>query len=763
MLGEGHPYYATSLNDLAELYQAKGDYTQAEPLCRQALAIHKRVLGEGHPYYAASLDNLARLCGAKGDYAQAEPLYRQALAIRKRVLGEGHPYYAASLHNLALLYQNKGDYAQAEPLYRQALAIRKRLQEEDHPYYATSLNNLANLYQATNRPELALATLDHALKVQQTNLRRVFAVSAEPAMRAYLEMEMIHSTLDRLISMARTRAEPEPATTTLTWTLRRKAVILDTLCQFRDAQRRLQSDPAVAARVRRLQALRTQLNNWPLNPPRGLDAGALRQQLAAKRQEADQEQAELYRLLTASRSGQADDPNALDTEAVRRRLPAGSALVELVSARLFDFQATGHSPRWKPAHYFALVLRADRDVPPQMIDLGAAEEINADIRGLRGAVDQFGKALENKKRPDERAAEDHFRELGTTLFAKLFAPLRGAGTGNAPLPGPRRRAEPAAVRGVGRRARELLGRVATVRLPVQRSRSAPARRGAGPGDGGLRRPGLRPRRGGPPSRSPNPAGVLARRTRAWRAGALADELRGNRWESLKNFAAEATDIQRVLNGSGHGPVTVYQGPEALEERFKTMPAPRVLHVITHGFYLKGGGIPEERDPPGPVVPGFGMGRGLGRLRRTKDPLLRSGLVLAGANRLGEEEPGTTTVDDGWLTAGEIAALDLRGTELVVLSACESGLGDVRRGEGVYGLRRAFLYAGAQTLVTSLFPVPDEPTRELMGQFYRSLKEGRGKLSALHEAQLALIRQRRQSGGAAHPFFWASFVLVGDPD
>ena len=232
---------------------------------------------------------------------------------------------------------------------------------------------------------------------------------------------------------------------------------------------------------------------------------------------------------------------------------------------------------------------------------------------------------------------------------------------------------------------------------------------------------------------------------------------------MKNFAAEAKDIKRLLDGSGHGPVTVYLGPEALEERFKTMPAPRVLHVITHGFYLKGGGISEERDPPGPVVPGFGMGRGLGRLRRTEDPLLRSGLVLAGANRLGEEKPGTTTVDDGWLTAGEIAALDLRGTELVVLSACETGLGDVRGGEGVYGLRRAFLYAGAQTLVTSLFPVPDEPTRELMGQFYRSLKEGRGKLSALHEAQLALIRQRRQSGGAAHPFFWASFVLVGDPD
>ena len=154
-------------------------------------------------------------------------------------------------------------------------------------------------------------------------------------------------------------------------------------------------------------------------------------------------------------------------------------------------------------------------------------------------------------------------------------------------------------------------------------------------------------------------------------------------------------------------------------------------------------------------------------------MLRSGLVLAGANALGERAgpanaPGEQadaepTVDDGWVTAEEIALMDLRGTELVVLSACETGLGRVKIGEGVYGLRRAFLYAGARTLVTSLFEVPDEQTRELMGRFYGALKAGRGKLEALHGAQLELLRQRRAAGGARHPFFWASFVLVGDPE
>jgi CHAT domain-containing protein len=116
-----------------------------------------------------------------------------------------------------------------------------------------------------------------------------------------------------------------------------------------------------------------------------------------------------------------------------------------------------------------------------------------------------------------------------------------------------------------------------------------------------------------------------------------------------------------------------------------------------------------------------------------------------------------------VTAEEIALMNLRGTELVVLSACETGLGDIKTGEGVYGLRRAFIFAGARTLVTSLFKVPDEQTRQMMRSLYGNLKAGKGKLDSLHDAQLEVMRQRRQKEGAAHPFYWASFVLVGNPD
>ena len=166
-----------------------------------------------------------------------------------------------------------------------------------------------------------------------------------------------------------------------------------------------------------------------------------------------------------------------------------------------------------------------------------------------------------------------------------------------------------------------------------------------------------------------------------------------RWEPLAGAAQEAALVQQALQGSGYGPVTEYVGPQALEEVFKAVPRPRVLHVATHGFFL-----PDQKREPedqhGPIALGgleTGAARGLARLHGTENPLLRSGLVLAGANALGEpagpaNAPGEQadakpTVDDGWVTAEEIALMDLRGTELVVLSACETGLGASRSARG----------------------------------------------------------------------------------
>jgi CHAT domain-containing protein len=149
-----------------------------------------------------------------------------------------------------------------------------------------------------------------------------------------------------------------------------------------------------------------------------------------------------------------------------------------------------------------------------------------------------------------------------------------------------------------------------------------------------------------------------------------------------------------------------------------------------------------------------------------NPLLRAGLALAGANRrVAGGSAGTVDprpMEDGILTALEVSGLDLTGTELVVLSACETGMGDVRSGEGVFGLRRAFRLAGAESIVMSLWAVPDRPTSELMERFYGYWLDGRSGSSALRRAALDLLEARRREKGAAHPLFWGGFILAGDP-
>jgi CHAT domain-containing protein len=140
----------------------------------------------------------------------------------------------------------------------------------------------------------------------------------------------------------------------------------------------------------------------------------------------------------------------------------------------------------------------------------------------------------------------------------------------------------------------------------------------------------------------------------------------------------------------------------------------------------------------------------------ESPLLRSGLALAGANTWLRGGSPPVDAEDGLLTAEDVSGLDLRDTEMVVLSACETGLGDVRTGDGVYGLQRAFTLSGARTLVMSLWKVPDLQTEELMVAFYRRLLAGEPRALALRAAQRE-IREKYPE-----PLFWGGFVCQGDP-
>ncbi|NER84845.1 MAG: CHAT domain-containing protein, partial [Leptolyngbya sp. SIO1D8] len=216
---------------------------------------------------------------------------------------------------------------------------------------------------------------------------------------------------------------------------------------------------------------------------------------------------------------------------------------------------------------------------------------------------------------------------------------------------------------------------------------------------------------------------------------------------LPGTAAEAEAIAAILPDA-----TVLTTEQATENVLKTTEAPGILHIATHGFFLAD--VERSRtDSRGiGVLSAESFGIPASAEIVVENPLLRAGLALAGFNQRSSGE------EDGVLTALEASSLNLFGTQLVVLSACETGLGDIANGEGVYGLRRAFAIAGAESQLMSLWQVSDFGTQSLMGRYYEQLMSGKGRSEALRTVQLAMIQE---GGEYSHPFYWAAFILAGD--
>jgi CHAT domain-containing protein len=239
-----------------------------------------------------------------------------------------------------------------------------------------------------------------------------------------------------------------------------------------------------------------------------------------------------------------------------------------------------------------------------------------------------------------------------------------------------------------------------------------------------------------------------------------------RFEDLPGSRAEVRDIARIWSPTSIGSaanaapiddVTVLSGRAASKSAVARASAGRrVVHLATHGFFL---GSQCARGPANTrAVGGIATASSLASVA-ADNPLLLSGLAFAGANRQATTRAGQ---DDGILTAEEIAALNLQGTEWAVLSACDTGLGEIRTGEGVFGLRRAFQIAGVRTIIMSLWSVEDQSTRSWMQALYEGrFQQHLSTADAVHRAAVRVLQSRRMQGQSTHPFYWAAFVAAGD--
>jgi CHAT domain-containing protein/Tfp pilus assembly protein PilF len=724
VVGPEHQLVASSLNNLALFYYNKGDYAKAEPLFQRALSIWQKTLGPDHKAVAFALSSLARLYKSKGEYAKAEALFERALAIGEKSLGPEHYAIAELLSGLADLYRRRGDYAKAEPLYGQALALVEKVKGTEHPEVTEFLNGLALLYAAKGDITRAVAFRARANAVSERNLALHLAYGSERQKLAYLAL--FAKETDITLSLHSQIAPDDPQALDLAFTtlLRRKGRGLDVMTDTISTLRR-HATLEDKSLLDQLAEARLQLATFVLRESGASKPNTYQTQLKLLESEVEELEAKI-----SSRSAEFRiQAQPVMLGAVQAVLPANSALVEFAVYTPQELR----TEKELPPRYLAYILPARGQ--PRRVEL-------CDAATIDHAVDAWRRALRDPNRTD-------VNRLARAVDEKVMRPVRSL-LGRMPgethqlfiAPDGLLNLIPFATM-VDERNQYLIERYSISYLTSGRD---------------LLRLGASPPSKNAPLVMANP--IFGR---VETLGAQARQNSGNSqvdsqvwgqidptaifFQSLPGTEREALAIKALLPEAA-----VLLREQATETALKQSRAPRVLHIATHGFFLIDEAAPAAEirgvSDDNPLRLPIGLSK---RAAKIDNPLLRSGLALAGAN---EHRSGD---DDGVLTSLEAASLDLWGTRLVVLSGCATGVGEVKNGEGVFGLRRALVLAGAETQVMSLWPVWDEETPSLMASYYRRLLKGEGRGEALRQVQLEMLKDAK----LRHPHYWGNFIQSGE--
>src|SRR5271165_2402677 len=707
VLGRDHPDTATSLNNLALLYKRIGDYAEAEPLYKEALEIRQKVLGREHSDTAISLDNLAELYEAMGDYAEAEPLYKEALEIRQKVFGLEHPDTATSLNNLAELYWARGDYAKAEPLYKEALEINQKVLGRDHPDTAGSLNNLALLYKealeifqkalgpehpnaATSLNNLAYLELDlgenqEAKRLGQLGYTADLKVFSQILSFGSEDQRLAYQRLLDPYALFAALGESDPFLAGAV--LHYKGVVLDSIIEDR-LLAETGKEEANRDLVKQLNAKKRVVAQMSLQTTAASSKEAT-ERIQALEREVEDIEGRLARQGTDL--GQARRALTATVEQVQAAIPKNTALIEYV--RYFHYLGKSKFE----CRYGAVVFSTD--APPRWVTLGSAKEIEAALKRYQALVHNPGDEVEMAAilqmlytevwEPVEQAFPVNTNRVIVSPDGQLnflsFATLLDAGKGFV--------AEKYSIQYVTS-GRDLLREpqpTLTKQVIVM----------ANPKFKGDLNPNTQMANSDLPIEG---SGVLR--------GTEKRDFEDMKFEDLAGTQQESDQLICQFKG-WDWPAKSLMGAKVTKQALSELHGPHILHLATHGFFE-----PEdsssETNPNESEAPG--VKSDLTKSRFFKNPMNRSGLALAGANTTIEawkrgEAPSIQ--EDGILTAEDVSTLDLKGTWLVTLSACDTGSGEARAGEGVMGLRRGFIQAGAQNLLMTLWPISDEVTVQIM--------------------------------------------------
>jgi CHAT domain-containing protein/Tfp pilus assembly protein PilF len=767
---------ANTWNNLATLYWITGDYAQAQSYFSKALAVREKLLGPDSLEVATTLHNLALLDGSLGDYDEAETMFQRALRIRQTRLGPDHPLTVTTQSKLGLLYVQEGDDARAEPLLMRTVEVREKIYPTAHPDVAQSLSELGQLYDrrklydkagplllraleirrqtlGAEDPELAaslacLARHDHAqgrlaealpfyqqaLKIDEEALGHEHPETQAIATDlAYLSIEMKQPGQATDLARQVAEAQQDALNGVFTFTqerqrmdfaktmepcdlpaalgdadllaqvvLRTKGVVLDSLLED-EATTRAARDPDVRELMEKQRLLQARL----LQGQDDASGAELSASAIAERKKLEKEERDLEASLAGKgvSNGKTRRALATDVAEVRDAIPESAALVEYVVYNRY----TGRLGYERA--YGAVVLTREGTI--RWFALGPAAEIDARVKTYQKYM---------RRRVRETVLAETLQGLYQSLVQPVIATL------------------PSGIHRLIISPDGDLNFVSFATLLDGQSHFFESDFDLNYVSSG--RDLLRKKADTPSNKTlvifadPDYAHLPHAITESHGRSAMrADDLLA----PLPGTEQEATFLQTVAQSDGIG-FQVYRGAEATEARLATLDSPYILHLATHGLYLSTDDVPNLAT---------NLGGSDGAKATAAEPMTRSLLALAGGSvTLRDWKRGVfpPPENDGLLTAQEVAGLNLDRTWLVTLSACDTGSGEARAGEGVLGLRRGFAEAGAENLLMTLWPVDDAETADLMEAFYREALRTGDAPSALARVQRSSLESIRQKSG-----------------
>jgi CHAT domain-containing protein/Tfp pilus assembly protein PilF len=742
-LGPEHPRVAVLLNNMASLFLEEGRLGDAERLLHGALAIDEKAYGPNHSVVAQNLNNLGEVLSDEGKPTEAEPLYKQAISIDEKSLGPNHPEVAASLIGLASAYKDEGKYPEAEPLYKRALAIDEGFLGADHPTTGDAEMSLAVFYYGWDKPDLAGPFFDKRIGNLMAQFKANAAYMSEKDRLMFLAT--VPGAFPLYFSFALKYHEHDPALAGKIYDvlLEEKGFIAASAAALR-GKILASGDKEILAQLDKLTAEKTELAAL-VSSAQG-DPAERRKQIAQLAQQANQLEQEIVK-----RSQALTDEKTLSNVTwrdVQKALRPGEAAVEFAR---FPFH-NGKSFT-STIDYIALVV-TPTSVNPDFIPLGEAQRLeSAPIASYRAQVAQTrGVSVESAPGATAQGASVGDTSAAYLGFWKPLEPsLQGVKRVYVSADGVLNQIPMGLLADSNGKLlleKYQLRTVNSTKDLLRSGHTAPSKSAVLVGDPkfdlteAAQRVALQTVSGKTSQPSPGVSAPAASIQSSQRAG----DLQGAALNSLPGTEVEVAQINTLLKSSGWQ-ANAYTGDRALEEVVRGLRSPRIVHIATHGFFQSDREIAQRaRTSTVDRVP-------------IQDPMLRSGLFFAGADRIRAGAPPATGLDDGVLTAYEASQIDLEGTELVVLSACETGLGQQSNSEGVFGLRRGLQEAGAGAVMMSMWSVPDRETQELMELFYAKWLGGLDKPEALRQAQLQERETVRRRYGKDLPFYWGAFVLV----